>query len=356
MLQYIKGNMLDSTAEALVNTVNTVGVMGKGIALQFKEAFPVNNKKYIEACKNGSLVIGSLLAVKDHNALLGEKLIINFPTKKHWRHPSKYEYIEMGLQALADMIKEKEISSIALPPLGCGNGGLQWAIVKPMIEQYLKNVSAEIFIYEPNTAVKELLQKEESRKHIKLTAARAQLLYLLFYYESLGEYSSLFSANKLAYFLQRMGEKMRLNFIPHHYGPYSQQIAHVLYALNGEYIKGFEQKEARAFEPLLLNYERFDEVSTYIKKELDIVQKERLSRILSLIDGFQSELSMEILASVDYLLVDNPTLSKDEVLLKLQGWNERKSRMMKKEYVDIAYDHLAKFKDTMNIFTHQNNE
>jgi O-acetyl-ADP-ribose deacetylase (regulator of RNase III) len=130
MIQFLKGNLLDSKAKALVNTVNTVGVMGKGIALQFKEAFPINNKKYIEACKEGLLFPGKLLAVKDHNALLGEKLIINFPTKKHWRHPSKYEYIEEGLKALVTLIKEQHISSIAIPPLGCGNGGLDWAMVR----------------------------------------------------------------------------------------------------------------------------------------------------------------------------------------------------------------------------------
>lgn len=113
--------------------------MGKGIALQFKEAFPQNNKVYIAACKNKELEPGKLLAVWDSNLLLGKKLIINFPTKTHWRQPSRYEYIESGLQALVALIEKEKIQSVALPPLGCGNDGLDWAIVKPMIIKYLGN-------------------------------------------------------------------------------------------------------------------------------------------------------------------------------------------------------------------------
>jgi len=346
MLQYLKGNLLDAKAEALVNTVNTVGVMGKGIALQFKSAFPLNSKKYIDACKAGTLTVGQLLAVKDHNALLGEKLVINFPTKKHWRHPSKYEYIESGLKSLAELIITHNIQSIAIPPLGCGNGGLQWPKVKEMIEQYLGNLPLDIYVYEPNAAVKEILQKENTAKQIKLTPARAQLLYLLFYYESLGEYSSLFSANKLAYLLQRMGEKLRLSFIPYHYGPYTQQVEHVLYALNGVYLKGLEQKQAKAFEPLMLNYEKLDEVKTYVATRLDTAQKQRLDQLIQLVDGFQSELSLEILASVAYLLDNNPSGDLDNIYQGIQNWNERKSKIIKKEYVEIAFNHLHHYGNT----------
>lgn len=124
MIEFLKGDLLKANAQALVNTVNTVGVMGKGIALQFKEAFPYNNKVYVKACKEGSLQPGKILAVWDSNLLYGRKLIINFPTKIHWRQPSKYEYLESGLVALKEVIHEEGISSIAIPPLGAGNGGL----------------------------------------------------------------------------------------------------------------------------------------------------------------------------------------------------------------------------------------
>lgn len=147
MLSFEQGDMMRAKADALVNAVNAVGVMGKGIALQFKKAFPQNNKEYIDTCKNKELVPGKLLCVWDENLILGRKLIINFPTKVHWRYPSKYEYIEKGLGALKDLIKEKNIKSLAMPPLGCGNGGLDWEVVKKLIEKYLGDSEANILVY-----------------------------------------------------------------------------------------------------------------------------------------------------------------------------------------------------------------
>ena len=232
MIKTFEGDMMQSGAEALVNTVNTVGVMGKGIALQFKEAFPNNNKVYIEACKRKELEPGKLLTVWDENIHFGKKLIINFPTKVHWRYPSKYEYIEKGLTALRELLQRENIKSVAIPPLGSGNGGLDWNKVKPMIEQALIGLETEIIIYEPNAAIKAILQKQENHKNVQLTPARASLLYALFAFESAGEFSSLFVANKLAYFLQRQGQKLNLDFKAYHYGPYAIGVEKVLYAMN----------------------------------------------------------------------------------------------------------------------------
>ncbi|WDF79044.1 macro domain-containing protein [Mucilaginibacter sp. KACC 22773] len=149
MIRFTKGNLLESGAEALVNTVNTVGVMGKGIALQFKQAFPFNYKKYKEACRKGELVTGKLLVVKDSNLLTGEKTIINFPTKQDWRNPAKNEYIASGLIELLSYLKQSKLKSIALPALGCGNGGLDWQVIKPMLTGMLSELSMEIIVYEP---------------------------------------------------------------------------------------------------------------------------------------------------------------------------------------------------------------
>jgi O-acetyl-ADP-ribose deacetylase (regulator of RNase III) len=149
MITFKAGNLLDAPAEALVNTVNTVGVMGKGIALQFKKAFPHNFKRYREACSKGELTTGKLLVVKDSNLPTGEKLIINFPTKQHWKMPSKHEYIASGLIALVKFLKENPVKSIALPALGCGNGGLDWMAVKPMIIGILSELKMDIIVYEP---------------------------------------------------------------------------------------------------------------------------------------------------------------------------------------------------------------
>lgn len=149
MLHHTQGNLLESPAAALVNAVNTQGVMGKGIALAFRQTFPLNYREYRNACAAGQLAPGKLLAVWDESPGIGRKLIINFPTKTDWRLPSRYEYVESGLQALATLIEAEQITSIALPALGCGLGGLEWGRVRAMIGRYLGGVDAEIWVFEP---------------------------------------------------------------------------------------------------------------------------------------------------------------------------------------------------------------
>lgn len=350
-MKFIKGNMLESDAQALVNTVNTVGVMGKGIALQFKEAFPHNYKEYVAACKRKELEPGKLLVIKEHT-LHGEKIMINFPTKTEWYLKSKYEYIEKGLEALVDVIKEYNIISIAIPPLGCGNGGLKWDKVKPMMEKYLSPVNdIDIQIFEPNAAVKEILKQQEVKKEIKLTPARAMLLYSMFYYETLGENSSLFVANKLAYFLQRLGETSlsKLKFEASLYGPYSVGVQHMLHNVNGKYIKGLEQMKAKAFEPLEMQYDKAKEISDYVKKELVPDQRIRLKNLLALIDGFQSALSLEILATVDFVKEKNKVTSQEEIVSAIHTWSERKKNLFQEKYIKIAIDHLNDYSNRIQF-------
>lgn len=338
--------MMQSGAEALVNTVNTVGVMGKGIALQFKEAFPSNNKAYKEICKNKELEPGKLLAVWDENLQLGRKLIINFPTKVHWRNPSKYDYIEKGLIALRELLIRENIRSVAIPPLGSGNGGLDWNKVKPMIEEALYGIDTEIMIYEPNAEIKAILQKQEVKKEIKLTPARASLLYVLFAFESMGEYSTLFAANKLAYFLQRKGQKLNLDFQPHHYGPFALGVEKVLYHLNGVYLKGMEQGIAKPFEPLQLNYDKWDDVRKYVDNELSFEDAQRVKSLVQFLAGFTSELSLEILATVDFIIAQNSHYTFDEVATAAT-WNKRKKELFKKEYIETSYDYLKNYSSTL---------
>jgi O-acetyl-ADP-ribose deacetylase (regulator of RNase III) len=147
MIDSTKGNLLNAQVEALVNAVNTVGVMGKGIALQFKQAFPENFAAYAKACRQGEVKIGRMF-VTEIMRLDGPSWIVNFPTKKDWRQPSKVEYIERGLTDLSRVIEQRRIRSIALPPLGCGLGGLDWAVVRPLIEStfaVLPSVRAVVF-------------------------------------------------------------------------------------------------------------------------------------------------------------------------------------------------------------------
>lgn len=346
MIRFTKGNLMTASAEGLVNTVNTVGVMGKGIALQFKEEFPKNFATYAKACRSGELVPGKLLITKELNRAGDEKIIINFPTKLHWRNPSKYEYITEGLAELVKAISEHNIKSIAIPPLGCGNGGLDWNIVKGMIEETLKNVDIDIYIYEPNTEIKQTLQTKSTNKEIKLTPSRGLITYAMYYYDSLGENCSLFVANKLAYFLQRHGAKSfaKVKFTAHHYGPYSPLIDHLVYDLNGSYIKGFEQMSATAFEPLTMQYDRINEISEYVRT-LDKSEQDSLKETIRLISGFESTLALEVLATVDFIRYNTPGISLEDTIEAIHNWSERKNKLFKNEYIQIAYDHLDTFYD-----------
>jgi len=340
MIKYTKGNLLNAKTEALVNTVNTVGVMGKGVALQFKERYKENYRVYKKKSDAKELKVGDVLVVKDHD-LSGAKLIFNFPTKQHWRGNSKIEYIESGLEDLKRKIIEYGVKSIALPPLGCGNGGLDWNVVRALIEKKLNDLPVEILVFEPNASIKAQLESETRKPEVKkLTPGRAMLLYLLFLYEEKGEPGSVFVANKLAYFLQRSGENMRLSFQAHLYGPYSAQVQHVLYSLNGKYLSGLEQNQIGPFEPLELNYEKLEEVKTYISSELDASQRSRLSSVMKLIMGFESTFSLELLATVDYLLAEKGSKTKEEVLDEIAKWSERKTKVFKSHFIDTAMNRL----------------
>ena len=343
MISYTKGDLLSSNSQALVNTVNTVGVMGKGIALHFKEMFPYNFSVYADTCKKGELVPGKMLVVKDSNLALGERIVINFPTKVHWRQSSKYEYIEEGLKDLARVIVEYRINSIAIPPLGCGNGGLDWAIVKEMIEHSLSSLDGvEISVYEPASDVSALLVKQSRNAQAHLTPARAMLLYAMFCYELHDERCSLFVANKLSYFYQMLGEKefARMPFKAHYYGPYSVSVGHMLNSVNGKYIHGLEQMDTKPFEALMLDYDRKSEVSEYVHARLSQAQIEHIKQLLRLIDGYESAYSLEVLASVAYLRREHPGICVEETIKEIHKWSVRKKNLFKSEHIEAACERL----------------
>ena len=351
MITYKTGNLLDAPVEALVNTVNTIGVMGKGIALQFKNTFPENFKAYSDAVKSGSFHLGQVLVVPV-NPIGKLKYVINFPTKSHWRYPSKLEWIESGLKDLREKIQEKGIKSIALPPLGCGNGGLDWRQVRPLIEKEMSNLDAEVLIYEPSPEIQELLKREEKPSAAKLTSVRAMLLQLLYNYRALGEFTSEFAAEKLSYFLQRFGEQqLKLDFQKGIYGPYSGKVRHILYVVNGYYLKGYEQKEAKPFEPLEMMVDKAPEIQAYIKEKLSNEERDRLRRVSDLINGFESPYGLELLATVDYLIQENKTFNTEIISEKL--WSERKKDMFYKQHIEMAIQHLLRYQNYLysNLIT-----
>lgn len=339
MIKYTTGNMLESKAQALVNTVNTEGVMGKGIALQFKKAFPENFKSYKKACENKEIGIGNLLLVKDQNISSGQKLIINFPTKQSWRKPSEYAFIEKGLDDLKKVLKKNGIESIAIPPLGSGNGGLDWCKVKQMIESKLSDLDIDIIIYEPSTEIKEHLKKER----VKLTDARALLLDVLYDLVKHGEYVSEFSSEKVCYFLQRFGAKdiFKLNFQPNFYGPYSGKIRYVLNYLNGSYVMGYSDMNKRPFEPLLLIPDGYETVQKYIKNKPELQTISEKAK--TFLNGFYSDFALELLSTIDFVSSELNICDRQEVSKALESWSDRKrSLFSNKKYIDISIEHLSK--------------
>jgi O-acetyl-ADP-ribose deacetylase (regulator of RNase III) len=337
MIQYITGNILESNAQAIVNTVNTDGIMGKGIALQFKNSFPNNYKAYTEACKKGTIDVGKLFVFKDSNLNIGEKTIINFPTKKSWRKPSEYDFIEKGLDDLIDIINKNSLHSIAIPPLGAGNGGLEWEKVKKIIEQKLRDLKTDVFVYEPTSEIKEYLKKER----VKLTDARALLLYVLYDLVKNGEYVSEFSSEKVCYFLQRFGAKkyFKLEFEPNFYGPYSGKVKYLLNAINGSYIMGYSDMNKKPFEPLTLVSDGYEIVRDYINNDPELL--EISNKTINFLRGFYSDFALELFSSIDYLTIKNNTLDKDIISSKLEEWSDRKRSLFSDpKYINISINHI----------------
>lgn len=338
MIRYIVGNIFDSQATALVNTVNLVGVMGKGVALQFKNRYPNNFKAYVKACKHKEIEIGRLLVYREISAF-EDRYIINFPTKTDWRNPSEYVYIEQGLDDLVRVINQYSLKSVAIPPLGAGNGGLNWVKVKQLIEDKLKNVDADIVVYEPSVQIVEQMKQER----VNLTTARALLLYVLFDLVRHGEFVSEFSSEKVCYFLQKFGAKkyFGLDFQKYYYGPYSGKVKRVLNAMNGSYIMGYSGMDKKPFDMLSLVPDAYDEIVEIVMSDEDL--KMIADRTMAFLDGFYSDFALELLSSVDFILNENPNLSFDEVVDALHKWNPRKKNLFTNtRHIEIAYNHIKK--------------
>ena len=341
---FLQGNLLESPAAALVNTVNTVGVMGKGIALQFKEAYPETYRRYREACQRQEVEVGKMFIVQDHD-LHGPRTIVNFPTKRHWRGKSQLGWIEEGLADLRRYLEENRPDSIAVPPLGCGNGGLKWAVVRPLIEKALSGLATTVYIYEPNEAIKEQLRAGREGASVALNPARAMLLEAMHRYEDDFEPVSLFVANKLVYFLKKLGGPFdeRVRFSRSFYGPYAAAVNHVVYRMNGSFLNGLEQNSAAPFEPLLLAQEKYPEVRRYLDRELSPRHHAVLEQLEKLLDGYKSAYSLEILATVAFIQDQHPEYTESDIVREARAWSPRKARLLKSEYVQLAMERLRRY-------------
>ena len=307
MIRFTTGNLLEADVEALVNTVNTVGIMGKGIALMFKEAFPVNFREYAAACKRGEVRTGRMFVTQTGN-LTGPRWIINFPTKQHWRSRTRTEWIDAGLEDLRRFIQEEGIRSIAVPPLGCGNGGLSWSRqVRPRIETALGDLpGVEVVVYEPTRRHQNVAKRSGVEK---LTPARALIAELVRRYSILGIECSMLEIQKLAWFLERaietsgLDNPLNLQFQAHRYGPYADRLRHLLDALDGSYLRSdVRVADAKPSDVIAFDDAKRERIDLYLKNEAS-EYRAPLDEASRLIDGFESPLGLEALATVDWLLV-----------------------------------------------------
>jgi O-acetyl-ADP-ribose deacetylase (regulator of RNase III) len=338
MITTEEGNVLEAKAEALVNTVNCVGFMGKGIALQFKKAYPENFDAYQRACRAHEVQPGRMF-IFNRGSMLDVKYIVNFPTKRHWKGGSRYEDIEAGLAALVEDVRRLGIRSIAIPPLGCGLGGLEWSRVRPMIEQAFAALSdVEVHLYEPAGApAAEEMPVRTKRPH--LTVARALFIRLMRQYVNLDYRLTLLEIQKLAYFLQEAGQPLRLNYQAGLYGPYAPNLNKVLEALEGHYTRGYGDTQKPDVELALLDGAA-EESEAFLQGHT--LEHERLDRVSRLIEGFETPYGMELLSSVHWLAIHaTPTAaSPDAAISGMAAWNDRKRRMFKPEHIRVAWNRL----------------
>lgn len=352
MITFTQGNLLEADADALVNTVNTVGVMGKGIALMFKEAFPENFKAYEKACKRGEVHVGRMF-LTERQQLVGPKWIINFPTKEHWRQPSKIEWIEEGLEDLKRVIVEKNIRSIALPPLGSGNGGLDWADVRSRIEATLNSLGdVSVIVFEPTHRYQNVAKRTGVEN---LTPARALVAELIRRYWILGIECTLLEIQKLAYFLERSIENLNLTntldlrFQANKFGPYSARLTHLLNALDGSYLHSNRRlADAGPLDVIWFEDTKKDKVATYLTCPEAKVYRPALEATTKLIDGFESPLGMELLATVDWLIHRKGVEPLTGAIKGgLESWPggakaaERKQKLFDDRLIDLALQRLT---------------
>lgn len=340
MIETQHGDILKAKADALVNTVNTVGVMGRGIALQFSKAFPEVFKAYAAACKRGEVQVGKVLT-HDLNRFEQPHYVINLPTKKHWRGKSRMEYVDEGLRALVEEVRRLGIESVAVPPLGCGLGGLDWNEVRPRIEKAFEALpEVRVLLFEPKGAPSaEAMAKE--KKTPNMTEGRALLLGLMRRYLAavMDPTVSLLEIHKLMYFMQESGQPLKLNYTKGIYGPYGQNLRHVLTHIEGHFIVGYgdaADQPDKAIEPMAPAVAAAEEfLSNHPRVHA------RFGRVVDLIEGFETPLGMELLSTVHWVATQDGATSAEDATAKVYAWNDRK-RMFAPEHIRVAWDTLER--------------
>lgn len=324
MIEFKRGDIINESAEALVNSVNCVGVMGKGVALQFKLAFPANFKEYAAACRRGEMVPGKVL-VHETGHVTYPRYIINFPTKRHWRGKSRIEDIESGLQSLKHEIEARGIRSVALPPLGSGLGGLVWAEVKQKIVRELRTLgNVRVVVFEP--AGVRHKPDAASRAVPHMTPGRAALLALIRRYLAglLDPFVTLLEVHKLMYFMQEAGEPLQLRFDAAKYGPYAQNLRFVLNEIEGYYITGMVNGSEPPSLAMQLVPGALPDADAQLRDQPDT--RARVERVADLVEGFESPFGLELLSTVHWVAANGGAVTPDDVVASTYAWGPRKKR------------------------------
>lgn len=340
MIEAGTGNLLEANVEALVNTVNTVGVMGKGIALQFKKAFPENFEPYAKACAADQMQPGKMLTV-DLNRLSNPRFIINFPTKRDWKHKSRLKDIEAGLPALIEELRRLKITSIAVPPLGCGNGGLDWRDVRPLIEAAFAEVpEVRVLLYAPSGSPKAAAMPINTKRP-NMSPGRAAVVAVMSRYAIVGYSLTLLEVQKLLYFLQEAGEDLKMPFAKAPYGPYADTLRHVLDKMDGHFIRGWGDSANRPETPLELVPEAVSEAEAFLDAKSET--HDRLERVTDLIEGFETPYGMELLSSVHWVAMREDPAARLHVTAAAAAvarWSDRKKQLFQTSHIESAWQRL----------------
>ncbi len=330
MIELKTGDIFDEDVEALVNSVNCVGVMGRGIALQFKNLFPENFKAYAEACERQEVQPGQMF-VYESGKMTNPRYIINFPTKRHWRGKSRMEDIESGLHALAREISERNIRSIALPPLGSGLGGLEWSIVRSRIEFALRDIDdLRVVVFEPGGMPSDG-RANRSTDVPRMTRSKAVLVDLMHRYLSglLDPFVTLLEVHKLMYFMQVAGEPLSLQFQKAHYGPYAENLRHVLRDIEGHLISGYADGGDAPGKRLEIVPGAVEEARAFLDNLPE--SRERFARVSQLVDGFESSFGLELLTTVHWVANEHPPATEEEVIAHTYGWASHKRQFSERQ-------------------------
>jgi len=325
MINYTIGNILESSSDAIINTVNCEGYMGKGIAYQFKVKYPNNNKQYEEACKTGKFKIGSILTFVEN-----EKLIINFPTKSEWRKKSEYSYITKGLETLVDMLPKLNVRSIAFPPLGCGNGGLEWTKVKTLITDAIEPYEDyfDFILYEPSNNINTVTN---TKKIPKLNASHVILMHLKLGLKKFNKTR----LQKSAFFINIFSGEQYFKFNAHNFGPYT----HAIDILSRD-IKEYQQYYNFTTEQALQAAEN-TLVSNSLIEKLEKFE-EPILKSLYLTNQIDSDKELELISTILYILTVNKAVKLDSFPNEFLKWSEEKASKFTSSDINLAIDLLKR--------------